>query len=75
MYTKPQRCQDCDGGIIHGDGRCSHCHGSAVNLNLASDVPQCLFCKGTGVCTTCQGTGQYPPQPDEDQRIHTLFNP
>ena len=57
MYGKRGRCPDCDSGLLTGDGRCSHCHGSGTNLNLASDVPQCLFCKGTGVCQTCRGDG------------------
>ena len=57
MYGKRGRCPDCDSGLLTGDGRCSHCHGSGTNLNLASDVPQCLFCRGTGVCQTCGGAG------------------
>ena len=57
MYGKRGRCPECDSGLLTGDGRCSHCHGSGTNLNLASDVPQCPFCKGTGVCQTCRGDG------------------
>jgi hypothetical protein len=64
---------DCDGGMLTADGRCSHCHGSGVNLNLASDVPQCLFCKGTGTCPTCEGTGLRPHPGEDDGSIHTLF--
>src|SRR5262249_24108021 len=57
MCERRGRCPDCDSGMLNGDGRCSHCHGSGTNLNFASDVPQCLFCKGTGVCQSCGGDG------------------
>jgi hypothetical protein len=57
MCVERGRCPDCDSGVVTGDGRCSHCHGSGTNLNLASDIPQCLFCKGTCVCQTCGGDG------------------
>jgi DnaJ-class molecular chaperone len=74
MYQKPARCPDCDGGAFTGNGRCSHCHGSGVNLNLASEVPQCLFCKGSGVCATCDGAGMYPlDDPFDQNTIQTLF--
>jgi hypothetical protein len=75
MYEKQYRCTDCDGGILTGDGRCKYCHGSGTNLNLASDVPECAYCKGTGVCQGCDGTGLCPPQNDIDQKtIQTLFD-
>jgi DnaJ-class molecular chaperone len=75
MHRKQARCPDCDGGVLAGNGKCSRCHGSGVNLNLASAAPQCGFCKGTGACPTCEGTGVYPPYPDgPDETIHTLFN-
>jgi DnaJ-class molecular chaperone len=69
---KPTKCLACDGGTFAGDGRCSKCHGSGVNLNLASDVPGCLFCNGTGVCANCGGSGLYPPD-EMRSDIHTLF--
>jgi hypothetical protein len=74
MCVKRARCPDCDGGFLAGDGRCSHCHGSGTNLKLASDVPQCAFCKGTGVCQTCDGSGLYSALDDSDSgEIQTLF--
>jgi DnaJ-class molecular chaperone len=69
---KPARCLDCDEGAFTGNGRCSKCHGSGVNLNLSSDEPKCLFCNGTGVCANCGGSGTYPPDAMRSD-IHTLF--
>jgi hypothetical protein len=57
MAAERGKCPDCDGGLFTGDGNCKYCHGSGTNLNLASDVPQCPFCKGTGTCQTCGGDG------------------
>jgi hypothetical protein len=73
LTGKQTRCPDCDDGVFEGNGRCSRCHGSGINLNLASDAPKCLYCDGSGVCATCDGSGLYPPQ-REDSIIHTLFN-
>ena len=74
MHGDRGRCPDCDSGILAGDGRCKHCHGSGTNLNLASDVPQCLFCKGTGICQTCEGTGTFSAFDDiEPKDIQKLF--
>lgn len=74
MDQRRGRCPDCDSGILTGDGRCKHCHGSGTNLNLASDVPQCLFCKGTGVCQTCDGKGSFSPFDDTGENdIQKLF--
>ena len=74
MQQKRGKCPDCDSGIIKGDGRCKHCHGSGTNLNLASDVPQCLFCKGTGVCQNCGGEGIFSAFDDVRQNdIQKLF--
>lgn len=74
MQQKRSRCPECDSGILTGDGRCKHCHGSGVNLNMASDVPQCLFCKGTGTCQNCEGEGLFPPFDDTWQNdIQKLF--
>jgi hypothetical protein len=43
-------------------------------LNLASGVPQCLFCKGTGVCQTCDGKGSFSPFDDTGENdIQKLF--
>lgn len=75
MSKKQVRCADCDGGVLIGDGRCSRCHGSGVNLNLASSISKCLSCDGTGVCRNCDGTGLYPPYPDwPAEKIQTLFH-
>jgi hypothetical protein len=70
--SKPTKCLQCDAGAFIGDGRCSKCHGSGVNLNLASDVPKCPACNGTGVCANCGGSGLYPPE-EMRSGIHTLF--
>ena len=75
MYESRGRCPDCDSGILSGDGRCKHCHGSGTNCNLASDEPQCLFCKGTGICQTCDGKGTFSPFDDIEQGgIQRLFD-
>jgi hypothetical protein len=61
--------------LLAGDGRCSHCHGSGTNLNLASEAPKCAFCKGTGVCQTCDGSGFYADSDDGDRgKVQTLFD-
>lgn len=70
---KQTRCPDCDGGTFTGDGRCSRCYGTGVNLNLVSADGKCPPCRGTGVCATCGGSGLYPPE-QEVKVIHTLFN-
>ena len=68
------RCPDCDSGILSADGRCKYCHGSGINCNLASEVPQCLFCKGTGVCQTCDGKGAFSAFDEfEDKGTQKLF--
>ena len=64
MYGKSERCPDCDGGMLRGNGRCSRCHGSGTNLNLASDLPKCPACDGSGTCATCGGAGILGPQDD-----------
>ena len=73
MSGKRVRCSDCDGGFFHGNGKCSHCHGSGVNLNLASDLPRCVYCDGTGECATCKGTGLHPYPEDDPEKIQKLF--
>jgi len=72
MYQRPVRCPDCDEGALHGNGRCSRCHGTGINVNLASDAPKCPACDGTGICSTCGGSGSYPP-PEEGPTIQKLF--
>ena len=62
-------------GIFVGNGKCSQCHGSGTNLNLASDAPQCLFCKGTGARQTCGGDGTFSQFDDGGQsEIQKLFD-
>lgn len=73
MYQKSYRCPDCDEGSFRGNGRCSKCHGSGVNLRLTSEEPKCPACDGTGVCATCQGEGVYPSVPPDASPIQTLF--
>lgn len=72
MSGRPTRCGDCDAGMFQGDGRCSRCHSSGTNLNLASDLPKCPACAGSGVCATCGGRGFIEPPQDEDS-IQKLF--
>jgi DnaJ-class molecular chaperone len=49
-----------------GNGRCSKCHGSGINLRLTSNDPKCPACDGTGVCRTCDGSGLWAPPEDEN---------
>ena len=42
------------GGLHHGS--------MSVNLNLAPDVPQCLFCKGEGTFSPFDDAGQNDTQ-------------
>jgi len=51
------RCQECSGGFLRGDGKCSSCFGSGTNVSLVSTEPKCLKCKGTGICQHCEGRG------------------
>jgi len=51
------RCPDCAGGFLEGNGRCGQCNGTGTNTQLDSAQPQCPYCKGTGVCQTCGGSG------------------
>jgi hypothetical protein len=66
------RCPDCAEGVFTGNGRCGRCNGTGINVNLASDMPNCPACNGTGVCHTCGGAGVYPP-PHEENVIQKLF--
>jgi DnaJ-class molecular chaperone len=50
-------CHDCDGGWLRANGKCAQCHGTGVNTQLDSAQEKCPFCKGTGVCPTCGGSG------------------
>ena len=53
------KCPDCAEGIplVGGNGKCSQCFGSGINLRLNSPDRQCEKCQGTGTCPTCQGSG------------------
>lgn len=51
------RCPDCAGGVLIGNGKCSQCNGTGINTQLDAEQPKCPWCKGTGVCATCEGTG------------------
>jgi hypothetical protein len=57
MPGRRARCPDCDTGFLQGDGKCSTCHGSGVNVHLNSDEPNCEKCNGTGICQACGGSG------------------
>jgi hypothetical protein len=45
---------------------------TGINVNVASAVPECPACAGSGVCATCGGAGVYPP-PQDEQSIQKLF--
>jgi hypothetical protein len=51
------RCRDCD---WHGNGKCSKCYGTGINLKLNSGEAKCGNCGGTGSCPNCGGTGGRP---------------
>jgi hypothetical protein len=57
-----ERCVDC-----RGNGKCSMCKGTGVNIHLNEAEPKCQKCSGTGVCPTCQGTGRWYVLPPEIQ--------
>ncbi len=59
MGGTSKKCEDCEGGIplIRGNGKCSQCYGSGVNVRLNTPDGQCENCKGTGGCPTCGGAG------------------
>jgi len=62
-------CPDCDGESLFddeiGDGKCSECHGTGLELDplealveALGDEPQtCKECEGSGKCQTCKGDG------------------
>jgi hypothetical protein len=72
MQQRPHRCPDCAEGAFVGNGRCSRSNGTGINVNVASAVPECPACAGSGVCATCGGAGVYPP-PQDEQSIQKLF--
>jgi hypothetical protein len=54
---KSSKCPDCDEGFLKGNGKCSQCFGTGVNVSLVSENPKCDRCGGTGTCSRCGGTG------------------
>jgi hypothetical protein len=52
-------CPDCD---VPGEGNCGRCCGRGripldkYSSQFGEEVP-CPRCKGSGVCSTCEGTG------------------
>ena len=68
------RCPACAGDLFSlGDaGKCAQCNGTGINTQLNSAEPKCPYCKGTGVCATCHGTG-VPDGWGDGGRIQTLF--
>ena len=69
MNMRRGRCPDCNEGLLQGDGKCGQCNGTGVNTQLDSDQPQCPYCRGTGVCATCGGSGLPDGNP-----IQSLFS-
>ena len=51
------RCPDCAGGVFEETGKCGKCDGTGINTQLNSAQPKCPYCRGTGVCATCNGKG------------------
>lgn len=75
MVYKRGRCPECAEGIFEGNGRCSHCDGTGINTQLDSAQSQCPYCKGTGVCAACGGTGAAGRGgPDDPNSIQKLFS-
>jgi DnaJ-class molecular chaperone len=72
MRRRSSVCLNCDEHTFLGNGRCSHCHGSGVNLRLTSDEPKCPACGGTGICATCGGEGVFNEEADEDHGLQFL---
>jgi len=74
MTTRRGRCPDCAEGVWEGNGRCRQCNGTGVNTQFDSEQAQCPYCKGTGVCGTCRGTGRAGGGEDDPNLIQTLFS-
>lgn len=57
-----QKCSDCDAeGFTNdtGNGKCSACHGTGMDLDpMERGGPgSCETCGGSGKCQTCRGEG------------------
>jgi DnaJ-class molecular chaperone len=61
-----KRVCDCTTGSWNGvgNGRCTKCSGTGVNVHLNSPKPECGDCGGNGVCPVCNGTGTRPREDD-----------
>ena len=70
MAGRP-RCPDCDEGLFERNGKCGKCHGTGINTQLNSAQPECPFCAGTGICSTCGGSGLLGDGIDTIQRLFT----
>ena len=56
-------CGDASNRLAKGDGKCTRCNGSGVEVGvavLAGYESECERCNGTGVCFACNGTGLRP---------------
>jgi DnaJ-class molecular chaperone len=71
MTLGRDRCPDCDGGFLEGNGKCAQCHGTGINTQLDSAQPKCPYCAGAGTCATCFASGD---QGDDSNDIQTLFH-
>jgi DnaJ-class molecular chaperone len=67
-------CPDC--GIL-GEGKCSYCNGSGEDESIHetlshivegddAEYADCPECEGTGICSTCDGTGFVSDDDEED---------
>ena len=58
IVDRRRRCMSCEAQTFaRGNGKCSLCIGSGVNVSITSSEPKCPKCGGTGVCPECHGTG------------------
>lgn len=63
MNSTTKVCNECGGRgeyLTKGDGKCSACNGTGINVGaavLGGYEGDCEKCGGTGICPTCHGSG------------------